>query len=553
VNPNASEVLYNGIDDDCNVDTNDGDADGDGFVGGADGPDCNDGAADVNPMAMEVTYNGVDDDCNPATRDDDLDNDGVNRADDCDDNNGDISPNVTENFNTLCDDGVDNDCRGGDVACDANVQDADGDGVADDVDCAPMDATIPGPREIVNNGLDDDCDPATPDGCDDDLFEGDAGNDTDGAATGVDDHNGTGEQYAGLVACPGNEDWYRIDIAAGDGLEADVHFTHANGDIDVALYKLDADGTLAFVDGSVGVDDDETVYERRAATDTTYYVKVYGFDPVRNTYGLTVNVFADCADDLVGARGEHNDSLTETAALPEAGETRQICDYDDDWYTFTVDAAATSASTALHPRRRRPRHRALSRRFRRAARPLRGRGDGEVIETMLERGTYSVRVYGFAGAKNAYRLFLSSGRTATARSRCPARTCHPRLRQRRARARPRGSVLRRARRRHHPQPHHPRPRHQPLLADRPGGQGAVERRRRRHPLEPRRRHGRRRRRPRRRLPALHRRRHQLRRPRLQEFAGLPADGIFSLVVTDNATRDTGDIANLEVEIEYFLP
>jgi hypothetical protein len=114
--------------------------------------------------------------------------------------------------------------------------------VADADDCAPMDATIPGPSEIVNNGLDDDCNPATPDGCDDDVFEGPGGNDVDGSATAVDDHNGQGQQYAGLVACPGNEDWYRIDIAAGDGLEADVYFSHDGGDIDVALYKLDAAG-----------------------------------------------------------------------------------------------------------------------------------------------------------------------------------------------------------------------------------------------------------------------------------------------------------------------
>jgi hypothetical protein len=556
VNPNASEVLYNGIDDDCNVDTNDGDADGDGFVGGADGPDCNDGAADVNPMAMEVTYNGVDDDCNPATRDDDLDNDGVNRADDCDDNNGDISPNVTENFNTLCDDGVDNDCRGGDVACDANVQDADGDGVADDVDCAPMDATIPGPREIVNNGLDDDCDPATPDGCDDDLFEGDAGNDTDGAATGVDDHNGTGEQYAGLVACPGNEDWYRIDIAAGDGLEADVHFTHANGDIDVALYKLDADGTLAFVDGSVGVDDDETVYERRAATDTTYYVKVYGFDPVRNTYGLTVNVFADCADDLVGPRGEHNDSLTETAALPEAGETRQICDYDDDWYTFTVDAARNVRLDLLFTDADGDLDVALYRDD--SDVPLEssaGASDGETIETMLERGTYSVRVYGFAGAKNAYRLFLSSGRTATARLSMPgADVAIPDY----ANGAPGeasvdlffedvpvGAIIRTVTIRDLDI------NHSWLIdlvvkaqwngddvvtlwnraGDMGGGDGGLD-----DDF----------------LPFTGGDINFDDRV-YQDFAGLPADGIFSLVVTDNATRDTGDIANLEVEIEYFLP
>jgi hypothetical protein len=75
VNPGATEVCDNGIDDDCNglVDGDDPacllctDADGDGYAieGGACGlVDCDDGNADVNPGATEVCDNGIDDDCN---------------------------------------------------------------------------------------------------------------------------------------------------------------------------------------------------------------------------------------------------------------------------------------------------------------------------------------------------------------------------------------------------------------------------------------------------------------------------------------------------------
>ncbi|MCK6571640.1 pre-peptidase C-terminal domain-containing protein [Myxococcota bacterium] len=555
VNGNATEVLYNGIDDDCNADTNDGDSDGDGFVGGPNGPDCNDGAADVNPNAMEATYNGVDDDCNPATRDDDLDGDGFARAEDCNDEDGAINPGVTENFNTLCDDGVDHDCRGGDVACDANADDADGDGVADADDCAPMDATIPGPSEIVNNGLDDDCDPATPDGCDDDVFEGPGGNDVDGSATGVDDHNGQGQQYGGLVACPGNEDWYRIDIGVGDGLEADVYFSHDGGDIDVALYKLDAAGALVYVDGSVGVDDDETVYERRAATDTTYFVKVYGFDDRRNTYALTVNVFENCTDDLDGPTGEHNDSQTEAKGLPRAGEDRRICDYDDDWYTFDVDAQASVRLDALFTHADGDLDIALYRDD--SNTPIAtsaGVGNGEVIEETLERGTYFVRVYGFRSAQNTYRLFRSSGQTAQREERMPGADVNiPDS----ANGAPGEALV-------------------DLLFDVPAG--AVIRNLRIRDLD-----------------INHSWLIDLTvvaqwdgedivtlwnrdgapdgsdggldddwflgtggdinfddRDYVQ-FAGLPADGIFTLVVRDNAARDTGAIADLHVEIEYFLP
>jgi len=65
------------------------DADGDGFVTSANDcglpVDCDDSNFDVNPDATEVAYNGIDDDCNPDTPDDDLDGDGFGIADDCDD------------------------------------------------------------------------------------------------------------------------------------------------------------------------------------------------------------------------------------------------------------------------------------------------------------------------------------------------------------------------------------------------------------------------------------------------------------------------------------
>jgi uncharacterized protein YkwD len=44
--------------------------------------------------------------------------------------------------------------------------DSDGDGVSDDDDCAPDDPEVfPGNTEVLGNGKDDDCDPATPDDC----------------------------------------------------------------------------------------------------------------------------------------------------------------------------------------------------------------------------------------------------------------------------------------------------------------------------------------------------------------------------------------------------
>ena len=65
------------------------DLDEDGF-GIAD--DCNDNNPNINPDILEVPYNGLDDDCDPLSLDDDLDEDGYEIAEDCDDNNPGINP-----------------------------------------------------------------------------------------------------------------------------------------------------------------------------------------------------------------------------------------------------------------------------------------------------------------------------------------------------------------------------------------------------------------------------------------------------------------------------
>ena len=164
INPGATEIPYDGIDQDC-----DGsdlvDLDGDGWPGWpAGGSDCDDGDASVYPNAPEVC-DGVDDDCDgtvdEGTECYDDDGDGYTElGGDCDDGASGINPGAVE----VCD-GVDADCDG---VVDDNTScfDDDGDGFSeDDGDCNDGDPTVnPGATEVIGNGIDDDCDGTTDSG-----------------------------------------------------------------------------------------------------------------------------------------------------------------------------------------------------------------------------------------------------------------------------------------------------------------------------------------------------------------------------------------------------
>lgn len=105
VNPDATEVGYDGIDNDCNSLTLDDDLDEDGFI---EADDCDDNNPLINPEVPETPYDGIDNDCNPLTLDDDLDEDGFVDANDCDDTNPEVNPGAVE----ICNNGIDDDCDG---------------------------------------------------------------------------------------------------------------------------------------------------------------------------------------------------------------------------------------------------------------------------------------------------------------------------------------------------------------------------------------------------------------------------------------------------------
>jgi hypothetical protein len=208
INPGEEEICGDGIDQNCDGEDEECactiDVDGDGWFSDllCDGGDCCDSgnepslgcsaatADDVNPGATEVCGDGIDQDCDGVdpgcvcTLDEDGDGHLAEACfgDDCCDDGSEASlgctvetaPNINPEVEEICGDAVDQDCDGVDPGCVCEEPDADGDGhdslacggddCCDDgteasVGCRPATAPgiFPGNPEICGDGIDQNC------------------------------------------------------------------------------------------------------------------------------------------------------------------------------------------------------------------------------------------------------------------------------------------------------------------------------------------------------------------------------------------------------------
>jgi subtilase family serine protease len=95
-----------------------------------------------------------------------------------------------------------------------------------------------------------------------------------------------------LRICPGDVDWFRVTVPAGEtrNLTARITFTHSFGDLDLYLYRQ-AGGALTEIARSTGNVDNEEVAASGLA-EGSYLLRIVGFLGATNNYGLMVTLAA---------------------------------------------------------------------------------------------------------------------------------------------------------------------------------------------------------------------------------------------------------------------
>ncbi len=114
--------------------------------------------------------------------------------------------------------------------------------------------------------------------CPDDIYE--PNNSFAGAATPF------GGTINGLQICDSDEDYFRFYAEAGNNIQVDIDFIHADGDLSLYLYSP----SQSLLDSSTTSTDGETVIASGVSSTGYYFARVTAVGSDENTYDMTTTV-----------------------------------------------------------------------------------------------------------------------------------------------------------------------------------------------------------------------------------------------------------------------
>ncbi len=247
--------------------------------------------------------------------------------------------------------------------------------------CAPSSSPPGDELESTPTPLSDDDDSATDQGDDDDDDSAPLGDDDDSAPLGDDDDSVPGGDdddsaptgscpgddyeenddqnsatqlgsglYTSLTSCTDDEDWYGVQVPAGEQLTVALTFLDEEGDIDVTV--TDAGG--AFLTGASSTTDDEIAGPVQGTGDWMFIkVRLYADSGTiaGNDYDLDLSVGAAPPPEVCPTDAfEENDTSSAATSLSAGAQPGLIvCSEDEDWYSLSVPAGQMLTASALFP------------------------------------------------------------------------------------------------------------------------------------------------------------------------------------------------------------
>ena len=153
-----------------------------------------------------------------------------------------------------------------------------------------------------------------------DPAEGPGGNNDAAHTAPLRDHLGET-----LHICAGDDDFFSVELAAGQHVTLTAAFSHANGDLDAELTGPDG-----FLRTSGSADDDEGFDLNPVPVAGTYVLHVFGYAGAENDYTLALTEAAatPCTDDRV----EPNDARADAEPFPAQVYNNLTWCGDPDWY-----------------------------------------------------------------------------------------------------------------------------------------------------------------------------------------------------------------------------
>jgi hypothetical protein len=195
--------------------------------------------------------------------------------------------------------------------------------------------------------------------------------------------------------CQDDEDWFSLELRAGDTVRAQFIFSHDRGDLDAALY----DNHQRLVDYAATATDNE-VLEFTAPQAGTWRLQIFGYLGATNDYNLLVERTTTgpepCAQDDLGPNRDPTGAYQLSADQREI--SAQLCGAEDEFFAADLEAGqeievqASGATDGLPLLWLDPSGQEL------------GSAQGAVSLRAQSTGRYTLQIRNTAGASGAYTL-----------------------------------------------------------------------------------------------------------------------------------------------------